>query len=205
MGTRRRAAAKSRARRAVSGGGIVRVRGRSGLEVTASGSRAADETPSTQARRDLPATASRNQRRIAAIWVRNMASSPAMASNRSTNTTAGPGTATAFSSRSSRPSGLNTSSSDTSWTLAPTRSAAAATISDLPQPVGPASSTPATLGRPQAAGRSSAEVSSESHPVIRSSSVSSPASNASAVVGPSPDTDPSGCSTTSATGPVCAG
>ena len=176
---------------------MVRVRGSSGLEVIASGRRAAEDAPRTQASRGLPATVSRNQRMMAAIWVRNMASSPATASSRSTSTTAGPGTLTAFSSRSSRPSGLNTSSSDTSWTLAPTRSAAAATISALPHPAGPASNTPATLGRPQAAGRSSADVSSDSHPVIRSSSVSSPASSASAVVGPSPAILPTGCSTTS--------
>lgn len=175
------------------------VRGRSGFLATPGASFGTDDVPSTVARRGLSATASRYQRMIAATWVRNMASSPATASSLSTNTTAGPVIVlTALSSKVSSFSGLNTSSSDTSWTVASTAAAAAATNSDLPQPAGPSRSTPATLGSLQAAGRSAAEVSKESHPVRISSSVSRPASNASAVVRASPPGWPSGCCTTAA-------
>ncbi len=165
------------------------MRGSSGVAVTDAGSFPTDETASTHAMRDRSATASRNQRMIAATCVRNMPSSPATASSLSTKSTVG-GVAflTAFSSRSSSLSGLKTSSSDTSWTRAPARAAAAATNSDLPQPAGPSRRTPATLGRPQAPGRSRCDVRSDSHPVITSSSVSNPASKASVAVGASPVT-----------------
>ena len=178
---------------------MVRVRGISGDDVTVTGSFEADDTPSTTAMRLRSTTASRNQRMIAAIWVRNMASSPATASRRSTNMTPGAGMPlTVRSSRSSSFSGLKTSSSDTSWTGDPALAAAAATSSDLPHPAGPSSNTPATRGSPHAAGRSLADVSSDSHPVMTSSSVSSPARSASAVVGASPPTRPAGCATRSA-------
>ncbi len=148
LGTLARAASNSSARRSRSGGGIVSVLGRNADLATASGRRDTAETPRTQARRGRSATASRNQRMMAATWLRNRASSPTTASSLSRKITAGrAGLLTAFSSSSSNFCGLNTSSRDTSRTGVPTASAAAATISDLPQPAGPSSNTPATLGR----------------------------------------------------------
>src|SRR3990172_3658852 len=55
--------------------------------------------------------------------------------------------------------------------------------SDFPQPIGPATITPATCGRPHADGRFFGEVRSEIQPVSISSSVSNPARSASVVVG----------------------
>ena len=186
VGTRPSAASNSKALRLESGGGMVMVRGSNGLDARSPARSPASVAPSTTARPGCCATASRNQRMMAATWLRNSASSPATASMRSTKITAGVSVFfTASSSMVSSRSGLNTRSTEISWTSAPAVSAATATSSTFPTPEGPSRTTPATSGRPQDRGKSSSVVRRVSHPVSVSSSLSSPATSASAVVGDS--------------------
>ena len=185
-GTRENAASNRRWRRSRSGGGMLTTRGRSGDLASDLCRSATESTPSTQTTCGLAATSSRNHRSTATNWVRKVdrASSPVRVSRRSTKMTRGPlGALTEEDSRSSSFSGLNTRLMSTSVTWVPARLAASRTSSLLPQPFGPSSNMPATAGSFQDVARSCAVASSENQPVTNSTSLSSPASKASAVDG----------------------
>ena len=107
------------------------VLGSNGELVMAFESFVTEEMASTVATRGLSATVSMNQRKIAVTWLRNIASSPATVSSRSTKITVGPLAAeTALSRRSSSLSGLKTSSSEISETVARAISAALCAVED---------------------------------------------------------------------------